>query len=107
MAKEQKQDSPAPALGRNEKCHCGSGKKYKQCHLREDEAAARDARAKAAEEAAKTAEAEQARLAAEQRAQAAEAARRKAETELERQRETALARISDLESSQQALTVQT
>ncbi|MFN3200347.1 MAG: AMIN domain-containing protein, partial [Bradymonadia bacterium] len=43
---------------------------------------------------AKTAEAEQARLAAEQRAQAAEAARRKAETELERQRETALARIS-------------
>jgi preprotein translocase subunit SecA len=22
----------APKLGRNEPCHCGSGKKYKQCH---------------------------------------------------------------------------
>ncbi len=28
-------------LGRNEPCHCGSGKKYKQCHLREDESLAR------------------------------------------------------------------
>jgi SEC-C motif len=27
-------------LGRNEPCWCGSGKKYKNCHLREDEAAA-------------------------------------------------------------------
>lgn len=25
--------------GRNELCYCGSGKKYKQCHLREDQAA--------------------------------------------------------------------
>lgn len=25
-------------LGRNEPCHCGSGKKYKKCHLRDDEA---------------------------------------------------------------------
>jgi hypothetical protein len=25
--------------GRNDPCHCGSGKKYKHCHLREDEAA--------------------------------------------------------------------
>ena len=24
-------------LNRNDPCHCGSGKKYKQCHLREDE----------------------------------------------------------------------
>lgn len=24
-------------LGRNEQCHCGSGKKYKKCHLREEE----------------------------------------------------------------------
>jgi len=40
--------------GRNDPCHCGSGKKYKQCHLAQDEAAARDARAK---EAAKQAEA--------------------------------------------------
>jgi preprotein translocase subunit SecA len=36
-------------LGRNDPCHCGSGKKYKQCHLAKDEDAARAARAKAAE----------------------------------------------------------
>jgi hypothetical protein len=36
------------APGRNEPCHCGSGKKYKQCCLVKDEAAARKARAKAA-----------------------------------------------------------
>ena len=24
-------------LGRNEKCHCGSGKKYKNCHWQEDQ----------------------------------------------------------------------
>jgi hypothetical protein len=35
-------------LGRNDPCHCGSGKKYKQCHLAADEAALREARAKAA-----------------------------------------------------------
>lgn len=34
--------------GRNEPCHCGSGKKYKQCCLAKDEEAARKARAKAA-----------------------------------------------------------
>jgi preprotein translocase subunit SecA len=28
-----------PKLGRNEKCHCGSGKKYKNCHMREDQQA--------------------------------------------------------------------
>jgi hypothetical protein len=38
-------------LGRNDPCHCGSGKKYKQCHLESDEAEAREARAKAAAEA--------------------------------------------------------
>ncbi len=38
-------------LGRNDPCHCGSGKKYKQCHLAEDEAKARAGRAKAAAEA--------------------------------------------------------
>ena len=38
-------------LGRNDPCHCGSGKKYKQCHLEKDEAAARKARAKAADAA--------------------------------------------------------
>jgi SEC-C motif len=39
-------------LTRNDPCHCGSGKKYKQCHLDKDEAAARAARAKAAATAA-------------------------------------------------------
>ena len=43
--------------GRNQPCHCGSGKKYKQCCLAKDEAeAAAAARAKAAEEAAAIAE---------------------------------------------------
>ena len=28
-----------PKVGRNDPCWCGSGKKYKQCHLREDQAA--------------------------------------------------------------------
>jgi hypothetical protein len=39
------------SLGRNDPCHCGSGKKYKQCHLAADEAKAREERAKAAESA--------------------------------------------------------
>ena len=30
--------------GRNEPCYCGSGRKYKQCCLGKDEAAARQAR---------------------------------------------------------------
>jgi hypothetical protein len=38
-------------LGRNDPCHCGSGKKYKTCHLAKDEEAARAARAKALETA--------------------------------------------------------
>src|SRR5690606_11828145 len=29
-----------PKVGRNEPCWCGSGKKYKNCHYREDSAAA-------------------------------------------------------------------
>ena len=37
--------------GRNEPCHCGSGRKYKQCCLEKDESQARRARAKAAAEA--------------------------------------------------------
>jgi hypothetical protein len=40
-----------PSLGRNDPCHCGSGKKYKQCHLAADEAKAREERAKAADSA--------------------------------------------------------
>lgn len=44
--------------GRNEPCYCGSGKKYKQCCLAKDEAAAADARAAAkAREAAEAASA--------------------------------------------------
>lgn len=30
---------PSKKLGRNDPCHCGSGKKYKDCHLRLEEAA--------------------------------------------------------------------
>ena len=37
--------------GRNEPCHCGSGRKYKQCCLDKDESEARIAHAKAAAEA--------------------------------------------------------
>ncbi len=28
-----------PKIGRNDPCHCGSGKKYKTCHMKEDQAA--------------------------------------------------------------------
>ena len=45
-------------LGRNEPCHCGSGKKYKKCHLEKDETSDRKAREKAALNAAKVAAAE-------------------------------------------------
>jgi hypothetical protein len=38
-------------LGRNDPCHCGSGKKYKACHLAADEAKARETRAREADEA--------------------------------------------------------
>ena len=30
-------EGPAERLGRNDLCWCGSGKKYKKCHLFEDE----------------------------------------------------------------------
>jgi hypothetical protein len=36
-------------LGRNNACHCGSGRKYKHCCLGKDEATARAASAAAAE----------------------------------------------------------
>ena len=49
------------SLGRNEPCHCESGKKYKQCCLAKDEDAARKARAEAnARAAAAAAEAPEA-----------------------------------------------
>jgi hypothetical protein len=35
-------------LGRNDPCHCGSGKKYKACHLAADEATARKKASEAA-----------------------------------------------------------
>ena len=38
-------------LGRNDPCHCGSGKKYKRCCLKKDGAAEREEHAKAAAEA--------------------------------------------------------
>lgn len=40
--------------GRNDPCHCGSGQKYKKCHLAADDAA-HAAAVKAAAEAAKAA----------------------------------------------------
>jgi hypothetical protein len=40
-----------PVPGRNEPCHCGSGKKYKQCCLEKDEAKRRAQRASGEEPA--------------------------------------------------------
>lgn len=31
------EQQPIPTLGRNEQCWCGSGKKYKACHLAADD----------------------------------------------------------------------
>ena len=45
-------------IGRNDPCHCGSGKKYKKCHLDKDEISNRKEREKAALNAAKVAAAE-------------------------------------------------
>jgi hypothetical protein len=50
----------AQRAGRNDPCPCGSGRKYKQCCLEKDEAAAREARARAAAEAPEPDAAEQA-----------------------------------------------
>ena len=38
-----------PKIGRNDPCWCGSGKKYKKCHMRADQAAAASAAGSAAE----------------------------------------------------------
>ena len=35
-------DAPAVKPGRNEPCWCGSGKKYKRCHLVDEERKAAD-----------------------------------------------------------------
>ena len=50
--------STTPRPGRNEPCHCGSGRKYKQCCLPKDEAEAAKTRAAAAAAAATAAPAE-------------------------------------------------
>src|SRR5258706_15018675 len=42
-------------IGRNDPCRCGSGKKYKKCHLEADEKSDRQEREKAALNAAKVA----------------------------------------------------
>jgi preprotein translocase subunit SecA len=36
VARQQK--AQLPKLGRNDPCHCGSGKKYKNCHMKDDQA---------------------------------------------------------------------
>ncbi len=36
-ASPSRQEASAPRPGRNDPCHCGSGRKYKRCHLRDDE----------------------------------------------------------------------
>jgi hypothetical protein len=45
--------------GRNDDCPCGSGKKYKKCHLREDEESLSKALSAKNAEAAKEAESEE------------------------------------------------
>jgi len=30
-------EQPVPEIGRNERCWCGSGRKYKSCHLSTDD----------------------------------------------------------------------
>ena len=50
--------TPSAPIGRNEKCPCGSGRKYKQCCLRKDEETARKAREKDEAKAAKEVEKE-------------------------------------------------
>jgi len=57
------EDNLPATPGRNDPCHCGSGKKYKQCHLAADEAKARQAREKAAANAPAPAAAETAKAA--------------------------------------------
>ncbi|MCK4534736.1 MAG: SEC-C domain-containing protein [Syntrophobacterales bacterium] len=37
FAKNKPQPQPIPNLGRNDLCWCGSGKKYKRCHMDIDE----------------------------------------------------------------------
>ena len=57
MAKT-KYEERLSSTGRNDACPCGSGKKYKKCHLLKDEESHNKAVAKAQEAAAKAAAAE-------------------------------------------------
>lgn len=41
------QEDPVPNLGRNERCWCGSGRKYKACHMATDDRKRSAARATA------------------------------------------------------------
>ena len=41
-AKPETVRKTGPQLSRNDPCWCGSGKKYKHCHMKEDQAAQRD-----------------------------------------------------------------
>src|SRR5204862_1989170 len=66
---------PSPMLtptsarpGRNEPCHCGSGRKYKHCCLEKDDIAAAAARTKAAAKAEAAAQSPEADAAAPKRA---------------------------------------
>jgi len=55
---EAKYEQRLRSTGRNDTCPCGSGKKYKKCHLQKDEASHSKAVAKAQEAAARKAEEE-------------------------------------------------
>jgi preprotein translocase subunit SecA len=37
-ARDNPRQSTLPKIGRNDPCHCGSGKKYKNCHMKQDQA---------------------------------------------------------------------
>jgi len=37
LLKSKEDNAPIDKPGRNESCWCGSGKKYKKCHLSEDQ----------------------------------------------------------------------
>lgn len=37
LTKPPEERNQVPKLGRNDVCWCGSGRKYKKCHLPEDE----------------------------------------------------------------------
>ena len=58
---ETKYEQRLNSTGRNDTCPCGSGKKYKKCHLQEDEGKRSKDMAKAAEEAAARAAEEEAK----------------------------------------------